>query len=70
MCTNQIWLVTKSMKLLIRISLKGTALSSEQIVTFKTLSGRQYASLNGLKERNGWLFDVISHLGFELNWTI
>lgn len=69
MCTNQIWLVTKSMKLLIRISLKGTALSSEEIVTFKMLSGRQYASLNGLKEK--WMaFDVISHLEFELNWTI
>lgn len=35
MCANQIRLITKSTKLLIRISLKGTALSSKEIVTFK-----------------------------------
>lgn len=55
MCANQIRLVTKSMKLLIRISLKGTALSSEEIVTFKMLSGRQCAFLNRGKGKNGWL---------------
>lgn len=70
MCTNQIRLVTKSVKLLIRISLKGTALSSVEIVTFKMLTGRQCASLCGLKERNSSPFDVISHLGFQLNWAI
>ena len=63
MCTNQIRLVTKSMKLLIRISLKGTAVSSEEITTFKMLSGRQCASLR-------MAFDVISLSGLELNWTI
>lgn len=65
MCTNQIRLLTKSMKLLIRISLKGAALSSEQIVTFKILSGGRRAVLTGLKEANGSAFDEISHLDWS-----
>lgn len=58
------------MKLLIRISLKGASLSSEEIVTFKMLSGRQHGFSNGKKCEKWLAFDVISHLGFELNWTI
>lgn len=61
MCTNQIWVITKSMKLLIRISLKGGALSAKEIITFKMLSGC-CMHFEMREERKLMAFDVISSL--------
>lgn len=53
MCANQIRLITKSTKLLIRISLKGTALSSKEIVTFKNAFRKARWFFNWAEKREG-----------------
>lgn len=53
MCANQIRLITKSTKLLIRISLKGTALSSKEIVTFKNAFRKARRLFNWAEKREG-----------------